>query len=111
MPRTQDLSANSTGCPIARSVAIDNAATISPRRTPEEELETISPLYVESVAAVQLHFFGLAGAGLPGHELVFDGADRGIEQEREGGQHQDAGEHRVDVERALGLQDQIAHAA
>ncbi len=31
--------------------------------------------------------------------------------QREGRQHHDAGEHRVHVQRALGLQDQIAHAA
>ena len=34
-----------------------------------------------------------------------------VEHQRERGQHQDAGHHGVDVERALGLQDQVAHAA
>ena len=37
-------------------------------------------------------------------------ADRRVEHQREGGQHQDAGHHGVDVEAALGLQDQVAHA-
>src|SRR5689334_14699738 len=112
MPSRQDRSANSIGWPIARSVAIDRAAMISPRRTPEREDGTdINRLYDAAGWSVQLHLLGLAGARLPGHQAALDRADGGVEGEREGRQHQDAGEHGVDVEGALGLQDQVADAA
>ena len=39
------------------------------------------------------------------------GPTSGVEQQRERGEHEDAGHHGVDVERALGLQDQVADAA
>ena len=62
-------------------------------------------------AASSLDLLGLAGAGLPGHQAALDDADDGVEHQGEGGQHDDAGEHGVDVEGALGLQDQVADAA
>ena len=54
---------------------------------------------------------GLARRRLPAHQALLDPADRAVEDERERGQDEDPGHHRVDVERALGLQDQVADAA
>src|SRR5574337_209553 len=52
-----------------------------------------------------------AAARLPLQQPAFDRADRGVEREREHRQHDDPGHHGVDVEHALGLMDQVAHAA
>src|SRR6185503_17406406 len=58
-----------------------------------------------------LDLFGLAAPRLPDEEPPFREGDDPVEQERERGQHDDAGEYGVDVERALGLQDEVADAA
>ena len=54
---------------------------------------------------------GLADRRLPAHQALLDAADSGIEGERKHGEHDDAGHHGVDVERAFGLQDQVADTA
>src|SRR3954462_6889226 len=47
--------------------------------------------------------FGFPGARLPLHEPPLDAPDHPVEHKGAGRQHDDAGEHRVDVEGALGL--------
>src|ERR1035441_6774428 len=60
--------------------------------------------------ALPLYLFRLPGRRLPTHEPRFDAADCGVERQREDGEHEDAGHHRIDVERSFGLQDEIADA-
>ena len=55
--------------------------------------------------------FSVSPRRLPAHQALLDAADGGVEHERERRQHDDAGHHRVDVEGAFGLQDQVADAA
>ena len=52
--------------------------------------------------------FSLAGLGLPLHEALLDDLNETIHDERTTGQHKDPGEHRIDVQGAFGLQDEIA---
>ena len=54
---------------------------------------------------------GFARARAPHQQAFLDDADQHIERQSESGQHQDAGKHGIDVEYALGLQDQVAYAA
>ena len=58
-----------------------------------------------------LQLFRLARRRLPAHQALLDAADGAVEGERKDGEHEDAGHHGVDVERAFGLQDQVADAA
>jgi len=60
--------------------------------------------------AVALAFFGFAAARLPDHQATFRDCDHPVERQRECGEHQDSGEHRIDIERAFGLQDKVADA-
>src|SRR5690606_25082965 len=62
-----------------------------------------------NVAGLQL--FGGSGGRLPDHEATFHQADDAVQNEGEDGQDDDAGVDGVDVERAFGLQDEVAYAA
>ena len=49
-------------------------------------------------------------ARLPDHQALFREAHQRIERQGERGQDEDAGEHGIDVEAALRLEDQVTHA-
>src|SRR5688500_1130905 len=51
-----------------------------------------------------------SAARLPHHEAPLYDRHDAVERQRECRQHQDTGEHGVDVEHAFGLQDQVADA-
>jgi hypothetical protein len=70
-----------------------------------------APREVAYGAIAELQLFRLARRRLPAHQALLDAADGAVEGEREDGEHEDAGHHGVDVERAFGLQDQVADAA
>src|SRR3989441_2253760 len=57
------------------------------------------------------HLLGLPAARLPDQQPAFGERHRPVEQQGECGQDRNPGEHRVDVEGAFRLQDQVAHAA
>ena len=81
------------------------------RRYPQAEEAYQRVRTINAPDALESEFFGLPLARLPLHQPALDQAHGGIQQQREGGQHQNAGHHGVDVERAFGLEDQVAHAA
>jgi tRNA-dihydrouridine synthase C len=81
------------------------------RRYPEAEEAYQRVRTINAPDALESEFFGLPLARLPLHQPALDAAHGGVQHQREGGQHEDAGHHGVDVESALGLQDQIAHPA
>src|SRR6266540_5382833 len=58
-----------------------------------------------------LQCLGLRGARSPDEKSVLDLCDDEVENEREHRQHEDACEHGIDVEHALGLVDEVAHAS
>src|SRR5689334_3110448 len=53
---------------------------------------------------------GIGLRGPPDEQPLFGRPHGEVENEREGREHEDAREHGVDVESALGLLDQVAHA-
>ena len=63
-----------------------------------------------SLIALPSKLLRLALRRPPEQQSVFGQRDQDVQHQRERRQHEDAREHGVDVERALGLEDQIADA-
>src|SRR4030095_232006 len=56
-----------------------------------------------------LQRLSLSGPGPPDEQTFLDLGDDYVQDQRKAGEHENSGKHRIDVEHALGLQDEITH--
>src|SRR5437763_3787642 len=87
----------------ARSASPDEPDTAAPSRACKREATRAAPS-----ASDLLRF---AAARLPDEQPPLGDCDQPIEQQRKGRQHDNAGKDGVDIERALGLQDEVPDPA